>query len=261
MIAIRSLDGSEVTRIDRIDHVDVASVKHEVRRLSSAVPSLSRLVHDQIGVLNDGFQMKDLPMDTKELQLVCLPVDPSKGPVLWVCVVRGLTHLLEKALYERGDPNATAPHGDGNLLLEACARSNLEIAALLCQAGADVDKAVGEQEYNAVFAAAEVGCLAIIELLVSFGADIHKPVGNFATPLHAAANRGHLEVVQFLCAPPAQGNSVRPSIMGALSVALRKGRFNVAVELLCNAHWILLWPWERHLDRVGTWTSCIPSML
>ncbi len=71
-------------------------------------------------------------------------------------------------------------------------------AALLLDAGADVNASAGEQAFTALHAAAAEGDLACVELLIEHGADLAARDGSGLTPLAAAAQAGHADVVKRL---------------------------------------------------------------
>ncbi|KAH8177980.1 ankyrin repeats (3 copies) domain-containing protein [Sarocladium implicatum] len=86
-----------------------------------------------------------------------------------------------------------------------------DIIQLLCLAGADVH-ATDEDDYSALnYAVDSVApkpfAFAAVETLVSYGANVHARDGFSDTPLHRAAARRSVEVVEFLLARGADVNS------------------------------------------------------
>jgi ankyrin repeat protein len=253
MFQVRSLGGHVILRSQVDDFERVAHVKlrlQTLRRSQGACETvLLRLVLPDTTVLSDQTSMVDLPPEI-DLQLVACKSDPALGPELLKSVERGNWVEVDQQLKNRADPNYRTASGH-TPLIAACLQGRLDIVELLCAAGADIGQSTGleDEDLNPIFAAADVGSVEVVRHLQQMGADMHKPVGNGATPLHAAAFRGHLDVVRLLSTPPSDGkNTVRPSVFGAMSVALRAGKISAAVELLRQFHWIVLWPW---LDTEG----------
>ena len=83
-------------------------------------------------------------------------------------------------------------------LISASANGHLEVARLLCEAGADKDKAE-QGGASAFMAASEDGHLEVARLLCEAGADKDKARQDGATALILASEHGHLEVARLLC--------------------------------------------------------------
>ena len=122
--------------------------------------------------------------------------------------------------------------GFGTPLLLASARGHLEVAQLLCEAGADKDKAMQEGD-TALLAASRNGCLEVARLLVEAGADKDKTNQYGATALMGPSRQGHLEVVRLLCEAGADKDNVDEDGATALMQASTHGRLEVA-RLLCE---------------------------
>jgi len=247
MFQIRRLDGTEILRFNSEDFERVAHVKHMIRSLHRTKTThdtvLLRLLLPNARVLPDQTRMDDMPPEV-EFQLVyCLP-DLTLGPELLESVTRGNKAEVDQKLQDLADPNYRSVNGH-TPLVEACLRGRLDIVESLCAAGADINQSSGPKDecINPVFAAADMGSAEVVRHLRELGANPHQPVSNGATPLHAAAFRGHLDLVRLLSTPCEGKNTVRPSTFGAISVAIRKGQLAAVFELLNNFYWLLLWPW------------------
>lgn len=72
-----------------------------------------------------------------------------------------------------------------------------QVRKVLEAAGCDVDKA-RKAGKNMVFAAAEVGNVAALDMLVAAGADVNAPATTGETPTHVARAKGHAAAAAFL---------------------------------------------------------------
>lgn len=93
----------------------------------------------------------------------------------------GFTPLMVAAYYMAGE--LVERQGDWYKVVR---HDNQEVAALLIEAGAEID-ARTEDGASAVFFAAAEGQIDVVDLLVAEGADVESPMQNGMTPLHAAA--------------------------------------------------------------------------
>jgi hypothetical protein len=122
-------------------------------------------------------------------------------------------------------------------LMCAALRGSPHIVALLCEAGANLDK---ESTYpfrgTALCAAATSGHMSVACQLVKLGADKDKLSNRISTALYCAANAGHHDIVQFLCDAGADKNiPTRYDHQDTpLAKAARLGDAQM-VRLLCNA--------------------------
>ncbi|KAG6834166.1 hypothetical protein H0H93_011469 [Arthromyces matolae] len=111
----------------------------------------------------------------------------------------GHASVIKWALDHGADPNKNRDGGYYYPLESAVSGNDLESAKLLISAGAHV------KGTYALTIAAKKGLIAIISLLLESGADINEiPPDKYngspwqGTPLHEAAQKGHLRAVQFL---------------------------------------------------------------
>lgn len=84
-------------------------------------------------------------------------------------------------------------------LQKASARDNLEIIRLLFQYGAEVN-ARTDDEFPALFRAAQSGQTAVVLELLSQGPDLEATDRNGQTPLFVASGKGHRDIVEILLA-------------------------------------------------------------
>jgi hypothetical protein len=130
-------------------------------------------------------------------------------------IALGLIHQHELgklgAMLKRGlDPDGGEAHGGRTLLYQAAALGNVQIATLLLDKGADVNKlsatSVQGERTSPLHAASAAGAAAVIDLLVSRKAEVNILDGDGATPLHVAVSRGAVESVQALLRHGADAN-------------------------------------------------------
>ena len=93
-------------------------------------------------------------------------------------------------------------------LISASANGHLEVARLLCEAGADKDKAQ-QDGWAPLILASENGHLEVARLLCEAGADRDKARQDGATALILASSNGHLEVARVLCEAGADKDKAR----------------------------------------------------
>jgi len=112
-------------------------------------------------------------------------------PVLYLALSAGHNEIV-KLLLERGVVAEEYPHA---LLLAR----NVEVARLLIQHGADVDRQ-GKYGDAPLHLFAAIGDTAMMEFLFDHGADVEVRGQQDETPLHKAAREGSLEAVRLLIA-------------------------------------------------------------
>lgn len=106
-----------------------------------------------------------------------------------------VTLLLSKG----ANVNATMEFGITPLDFTAT-QGSVEVATVLLDAGADVNNQDEKTATTPLHRAAIRGDLAMVSLLTSRGARVDAETNDEATPLFAAAEYGHLEVVKYLIA-------------------------------------------------------------
>lgn len=85
-----------------------------------------------------------------------------------------------------------------------------------------------------LYAAAQRGCLDVIEFLVTAGAKWDEPNLQLITPFHAAVERGELEVCKYLLSldPPADPFKTNSTDMSVMHTAAKFGRVKLLKFLL-----------------------------
>lgn len=149
-------------------------------------------------------------------------------------VKRGDQAAVKSLLREHAPVNAAA--GDGSRALHwAAYEDNLGIAKLLIAAHADVNASTRLQGLTPLFMACQAGNAAMIELLVSKGANPNQanPLGT--TPLMVAASSGSVKAVEALIAHGAEVNA-RESVreQTALMFAANLDRGDVIRALIAH---------------------------
>ena len=107
-------------------------------------------------------------------------------------------------------------------LLLASEEGHLEVVRLLCEAGADKDKA-DEGGFTPLFAASLEGHLEVVRLLCEVGADKDKADQGGSTPLFTVSVQGQLEMVRLLCEAGADKDKVQGNGATALMAASHAG--------------------------------------
>eukprot|EP00729_Bicosta_minor_P001527 gene1527-28596_t len=117
---------------------------------------------------------------------------------IWSAASDGDLIKVKKALTKER-LKASAIDGSGFAPLHYAARKNrIEVAKVLLAASADVNALGGAGKATALVRAAAAGHTAMVTLLVTIGADPVLADGDGKTPLHKAAECGHVEVAAVL---------------------------------------------------------------
>ncbi|MDH4449604.1 MAG: ankyrin repeat domain-containing protein [Rhodoferax sp.] len=139
--------------------------------------------------------------------------------------------VVVKSLLARGfDPNTVDPTGVPGLLV-AIKNQSSDAAQVLLEHPAIRIEARNVHGESALMLAALDGNLPLCRALVERDADVNKPGW---TPLHYAASRGHITVMDFLLSQYAYIDAASPNGTTPLMMAAQYGNQN-AVELLLRA--------------------------
>lgn len=133
----------------------------------------------------------------------------------------GMTDVVD-ALIRNGTDLST--YG-GSALHWAVSRGQTDTARRLLDAGVGANATVTRSSTSLVSIAAASGDVALVELLITKGADIGRP-GDGSSPLYAAASRGYTEVVKLLI------ENGETSTADVVLAAIRKGHGETTAALL-----------------------------
>lgn len=154
---------------------------------------------------------------------------------LTIAAANGHTEIVELLLATNGDPNQRLPNGQ-TMLYRAAECDNLKMVNILLKAGANKSRLACELEgWSPLMAAAERGHLDIVKALLTaeVDPDIVSSIG--VTALFLAAHMGHLEIVKALLAKQANPNIIQKDGFTALAAATLKNHGKI-VELLLEAN-------------------------
>ena len=118
-------------------------------------------------------------------------------------------------------------------LMAASQNGHLEVVQLLCEAGADKDKA-GQDGATALMAVSQNGDFEMARLLCEAGADKDKAQQDGLTALMFASASGHLEMARLFCEAGADKDKAQQDGVTALILASLNADLEIA-RLLCEA--------------------------
>ncbi|XP_046562242.1 ankyrin repeat domain-containing protein 50-like [Haliotis rubra] len=156
---------------------------------------------------------------------------PRKKTPLMVAAEHGHKEVVELLVTHGADLSLSVKGGD-NILHIACNRGQFDVVKYLLSLNSVDINSRGYKKRTPVMAAAEHGHKEVVELLVTHGADLSLSVKGRDDILHIACNRGQFDVVKYLLSL----NSVDINSMGykkrtPVMVAAEHGHKEV-VELL-----------------------------
>ena len=124
-------------------------------------------------------------------------------PALIEAVAAGKRNIVA-LLLERGARVNVSARRDGLTALEQAVRSNrADLAQMLIDAGADVDK-TGKDGQTPLMVAAKLGNAGIVQVLIDAGAYLNDTDATGRTPLTLAEERRHKQTVELLRAAGAE---------------------------------------------------------
>eukprot|EP00438_Fugacium_kawagutii_P031671 Skav232900 [mRNA] locus=scaffold1477:215789:216946:- [translate_table: standard] len=191
--------------------------------------------------LEDGSEVvgEELSLTPQDVQLVLLQFKtPDVAHEVRLMRASRACHVqaLQECLEEPQDPNLHFRFLDGPQCGGTCAihlvasQGSLQCLRLLLEAGADKDSSTMAPRTHGetpLIAAVERGHIDVVCFLVEAGADMNKPMNNGATPLYLAASLGHIEVVRFLVRVRADMNKALHDGATPLLVAAQSGHMNI----------------------------------
>jgi ankyrin repeat protein len=157
----------------------------------------------------------------------------SKGQnALFIATMKGHVPTME-LLVQRGLSVTAVCGDDWTLLMRAAQRGNRAAAEWLLQQGVAVDTAnkIGATALHIACSSDNCDAVAMVELLIANGADLHKQLEIGRTPLDIAVLRANIECVQVLIAAGADVNRADNDGASSLHVAVGKNN-SAAVQLL-----------------------------
>lgn len=171
-------------------------------------------------------------------------VDPTQPPNqrLMDGAILGDMAAVQQAVTDGANVNVTIRSGDYQgcpALIMALMRENFDIARYLIHCGADIHYCRPSQHtpartrgQTALWWAANQGNLALVQLLISRGADVNLPDHHGGTPLTQAASSCHIEVVRYLVGHGADIHAKIYDGRKAFNLAVTNGHTRVAEYLL-----------------------------
>ncbi|CAE6926748.1 ankrd52 [Symbiodinium sp. CCMP2592] len=192
---LTSITREELTQMAEADGLPVRALKRHLHQLCRQPRFRQRLLWADGSELTDNLNLDDLQAGAQDLQLVLLPCAETSNEQMneLDAAARNDSVLdVEAILHRPQDPNL------GSALHEAAVCGSLEVAALLVEAGASIDKEGGHDRQTPMHLASAHGHLDVVRFLVHCGADKGMLDIQGQTPLHLACANGHLEVVRFL---------------------------------------------------------------
>jgi ankyrin repeat protein len=145
----------------------------------------------------------------------------------FTAVLRDDADTVRRLLQRGFDPNTPNPEGETALLIAIREGSRQVVELLLDVPGVDVERRNRHDESPLMLAAIK-GERAWVQRLIARDADVNKPGW---TPLHYAASRGHVEIMQMLLDEHAYIDAASPNGTTPLMMAARYGT-PAAVKLL-----------------------------
>ncbi|CAE7333590.1 ankrd52 [Symbiodinium necroappetens] len=193
---LASISKAELAQMAEEDGLPVRAMKRHLHQLCRQPRFRQRLLWADGSELTDNLDLDDLQAGLQDLQLVLLPCAETSSEQISELAeaVRNDSVLdVEAILHRPQDPDL------GTALHEAAVCGSLEVAALLVEAGASIDKEGWDPDgQTPLHLASAHGHLDVVRFLVHAGAEKSMLENQGQTPLHLACSNGHLDVVRFL---------------------------------------------------------------
>lgn len=175
-----------------------------------------------------------------------LQAAPAGENALKRAVTKGTIKEIEALIKAGADVNASDKSG-ATQLHYASDECKPEVVLILLNSGADLDACEIESGVRPLHAAAQKGCLQVCELLIRRGAEMNAQTHDGATALHLSALAGHADVVAMLLKYHA--NHTLQDVKGrtALQCALQAGHVDIATHF--EQHIQKEWPYLHLSNR------------
>ncbi|KAJ5758931.1 hypothetical protein N7520_006087 [Penicillium odoratum] len=139
-----------------------------------------------------------------------------------------------KLLLDKG-ADVSFPNISGIVPLYTAARKGMiAMTRLLCEHGADINVSTQSHQWTPLNAASDLGHVDVVKFLIGNGADMTIRTDHGWTPLHSAADSGHLEVVRILYENGADIETLNENSMTPLYSAALQNHLKVVEFLLGN---------------------------
>jgi len=152
-------------------------------------------------------------------------------PPLVMAVTRGDARVVAKLLDSKADVNALGPYGE-TALARASVLGATDVAQILIDRGARVKVRFARVNHTPLHVAAARGFLPLVQLLIQAGAEPDARDSNGFTPLIAAAEQGHTLIARALLTAGAKINSANSTGRNALWLAAARGHEETVTFLL-----------------------------
>ncbi|XP_048343935.1 ankyrin repeat and SOCS box protein 14 [Sphaerodactylus townsendi] len=179
-----------------------------------------------IAVQHDSYEIASLLLQFgAKVNLQCV----NKRTALHEAAKLGRKSMVEFLLWSKADPDPRSSYGFTPLAL-AAQNGHTEILEILLRRGADVLSQASDCA-SILFEAAGGGNPDSVSLLLEYGADANVPKHSGHLPIHRAAYRGHLLVLQILV-PVTDYSAIKESGISPVHSAAAGGHFQCLEFLL-----------------------------
>jgi ankyrin repeat protein len=235
-IALAEQDLAETQKLVQVGKAvaaDTRAAEREVLRLRQQLVALDAGRTELIDLSPPANSEEDQEIARIQTMIQNSP-DLINGEPLWRAANMGRLRVATFLLDHGADVNAMS--GGETPLISAAMNAQKAMVELLLSRGADVN-ARASNGGTALLAAAEGGFQAVAEVLLAHKADVNEPftkMHNEETPLHEAAQRGYANFVSLLLTNGADANVINDDGRTPLFLAVRGGQEKI-VQLLLDA--------------------------
>ena len=213
----------------------------QVEKLSAGINAIKGQIDAQVEGLLKGLQSKlkaDLDAARKlRDQAEASPEDQLQAAMVATAEEEPEIRRLQAMIQNSPDLiNAPVKIGDAQLtpLGHAANKGQLRVAQFLLDSGAEVNRSRDANSWPPLLIAVSAGHKAMVELLLSKGADVNSRDSLGETALHLAAEHGFQSVAESLLAKKADVNARDVSLETPLHLAARNGHAAMVAFLLAH---------------------------